>query len=587
MLTATDERPSLTDPATTWERRLLLWALPLMLVLAALDAAVLRPGFSAYDEESQLDLIQAWREGMPLQWRYAFGCVHRAMIAGLFGALGPNEAWLRLPAMLALVLQVILLFAWLKPRLGERAALWACLADLVCTATFANARSMVSPSMLSAVFLAHAVVLERLRRPWHHALFGLSLILWTLDYEGWLVALTWLLLAWAWSTRRAPDKGWRWAGLLLGLGAGAAWVVHLSPSFGDYAVTRVGVSGPRQGVLALAWDNLTELLGHGHRLAFSAADLHPWPGPWIWPLCLAGALPLWRRFRAAWGLVLVGSAPLVLQLTSEEPHRMALALLGLAAMAGAGAAWLWRYKVAQVALPLLLVAGAGYEGWAWTHNKLHVAYAYGRSQNLEAAARWMKAAQGAQGWELLDGLGPYNDGSFRLLLDLRRVPHQGGTPVALVHWDYLPALKGLKGQVIAMDSSDYLPLYLYLPAPDELPRLRALHQELAPLQRLSLSAYPLRLQEAALARLHDRTLTDPWARTVYWEAWMHANMMLNTADPAMAKAAAREPLVSGWAFDALAHGLEEKLPQVAQAFYDRADAADPRRASLPYRYLRY
>jgi hypothetical protein len=123
-----EARPSLHDPATPWERQLLLWAVPLLLLLAALDGSFFRPGFAAYDEEAQMDLVQAWREGMPLQWRYGYGCLTRAMTVSGFWLLGPNEAWLRLPAMLAVGLEALLLFAWLKPRLGERAALWACLA---------------------------------------------------------------------------------------------------------------------------------------------------------------------------------------------------------------------------------------------------------------------------------------------------------------------------------------------------------------------------------------------------------------------------------------------------------------------------
>jgi hypothetical protein len=394
----------------------------------------------------------------------------------------------------------------------------------------------------------------------------------------------WLWLHWV---QRAEGRAARLAALGLALAAGAWFVWALSPSFKDYAATRAGVSSPEDTVLRQVWQNLAELLSGGKRLAFSGADSHPWPAPWIWPLCLAGALPLWRRFKGGWALLAVGSAPLALQWTSAEPHRMSLALLGLAAMAGAGAAWAWRWKAARLALPLLLAAGIAHEAWAWTHvDKVPLAYAYGRSQNLRAAARWLRLQAPAEGWDLVDGVGPYNDGNFRMLLDMQRVPYHGGVLVVLVHWDFLPALKGLKGQVVGINESDYLPIYLYLPTAAEVPRLKALQAELAGFQRMQLTAYPEAMRQACLRRLRDRSLVDPWARTVYWEGWMHSSMMLKDVEPKMAFAAAREPLVSGWVFDACARGLID-LPDASKAFSQRSKAADPRRSQLEYPFMRY
>jgi MYXO-CTERM domain-containing protein len=574
--------------ASRAEQLLLLVMLLCAYGLGILDAMLWRPGFAAYDEEAQVALIQAWREGEGLIWRLGSGALTRAAAAACVGVLGPMEACLRMPAQVALGVELALLYLWLKPRLGGRAALWACLADLVCSATFARSRSMLSPALLPAVFLAHAVALDHLKRPWHHALWGLSALLWLLDYEAWALGLVWLLPAWAWRFREAPSRT-AGLGFLAGLGLGALALLCTSPEFSSQWHTRTAVSTDRQPIATVLFENIRELTLGGERLPISAADGQPWPSPWIWPLLGLGAAPLWRRSKGAWALMAVGLSPLVLLLTSAEPHRLSLALLALAAMAGIGAArlhsqWAW----GRYALPALLALGAASEIRAWQQSDpLKLNYVYGRSSDLQAAARWMQRHEPSEGWRLLDGLGSHDDASFRFLLAQAGVGTQGRTPIAIIHADFAPALTGLEGQVIAVGEHQALPQLLYLPLPHESARLEAIRAEVAPLRAQAHKLWPHELRERALARLRDRSVSDPWARTIYWELWMQANMLLNDADPGPFLAAQREPLVSGWVFDAGAFAIEKALPEQAALLRLRAEAADPRRKNLPARHLRY
>jgi MYXO-CTERM domain-containing protein len=581
------ELPASPD-ASRLEQSLLLAMVLCAYGLGILDALLWRPGFAAYDEEAQVVLIQAWREGDPLIWRLGAGALHRAFAAACVGVLGPMEACLRLPAQLALGLELTLLYLWIKPRLGGRAALWACLADLVCSATFARSRSMLSPALLPAVFLAHAVALDHLKRPWHHALWGLSAMLWLLDYEAWALGLAWLLPAWAWRFRRDPSRT-AGLGFLTGLGLGALTLLYTSPELASHWHTRTAVSTDRQPVATVLFENIRELALGGTRLPISGADGQPWPSPWIWPLLGLGAATLWRRFKGAWALLAVGLSPLVLLLTSAEPHRLSLALLALAAMAGAGASRLASERAwGPYALLGLLALGTATEIRAWQQSDpLKLNYVYGRSRDLQAAVRWMQRHEPSEGWRLLDELGSHDDASFRFLLAQAGVGIQGKAPIAIIHADFAPALIGLSGTAIAVGEHQALPHLLYLPQAGEVARLEAIRAEVSALRTQAQRLWPHQLRERALARLRDRSVNDPWTRTIYWEMWMQANMLLNNADPEPFLAAQREPLVSGWIFDAGAFAIEKAHPEQAALLRLRAEAADPRRKGLPARHLRY
>lgn len=562
-----------------WERWAPWLALALLLAVALYDALVLRPGFAGYDEEAQLDLLQAGREGLPLAWRFAYGSLHRHLLALLVHAFGPGLGVLRLPSLLAVAAEPFLLYAWLKPRLGERSALWAGLAALLCTATFARARMLLSPALLPALFLAHAVALDRLRRPWQQALFGASLALCLLDYEGWALALMYLLPSWAFSLWRQRGRLELAAGLA-GLAAGLVTVAMLQGSFAAYAAARHAVSAPDLSLIVQAWSNTWGLVSAGPRMPFSGASGWPLPPPWTWPLALAGAWPLRRRSPGLLALLAVGCLPLALTLTSQEPHRLSLALLGWAALAGAGAAELGRQAWGRWALAMLLAFGLLSESRAFLRrDPAGSARLYGRSQALALAVEALKRMP-QPSHELIDGLGPYDDGAFRFLLDAHRVPRApGGPPVALIHEGYAPALWSRPGARIFQVAGG--PKVLLCFPNDELrARLRRVGADTAGPRRLRLLATPAVIAAADQAWLMDlKGHPDPWSRTIVWEDWLHASLQDRHLDLAGVDLLLSEPLVSGWAPDLLAAELSPSDPVRALRCSAKALAVDPRRSA--------
>jgi hypothetical protein len=549
----------------------------MVVVVPALEAALRQPGFAAYDEETPVALAQAWREGRPLDLIWGQGNLHRALCAASVWLLGPSLRSLRLPSLLATTLEGPLLLLWLRPRLGERAALWACLAQWVGTAALLRARMVCSPALLPCVFLAHAVWLDRCRRPWQQALFGLSVCAWLLDYDAWLLAAAVLLGWWlAKPAQRHPGKAA--VGVVVGLLAlGLAAI--LSPGVAGWARTCRAFLLPDRAVLAEAWGNLRALLSPGPRLPFSGVGGWPWPAPWIWPLVLLGCVPALRRWPSLALLLLVGVAPLVLAGTATEPHRMELAHLGLATLAGAGAARLWRWRWGPAALACLLALGLATESAAfWTRDPAGCRLAYGRSQDELAAAGWLRAHAPAQGWTLLDGLGPWDDAAWRLLLDARGVPRGAGPAVAMLPWDYQPGLRGLHGTALAL-GGDGSGVVLFFPDAAGQARLESVGALTAPLARLALTSQPQALAEACHGWLDGPGHGDPWARSVAWELWLHASLQDRQVDLRGVDAMLAEPLVSGWGPDVLSKELASSDPARAGRCAAKALQVDPRRGA--------
>lgn len=573
-------------PLARWEAAVLPIGLLLTCLFVLVDAQWMHPGWAAYDEEAQLDLLQAWRHGQSLPWRPFVGALHRALLIASQGLLGPGQAAWRLPAILGLIAQTVLLLAWLRPRLGDRAALWAGLALLGCGSTFSQGRSLLAFSLFPTLLLAHAVALDRLRRGWSQGLFWLSAGLCIVDYEGWLLALGFLAILWAWRHGQGPGWAGRWAWSLAGLGIGLALAGAGRMDWSQHLAVRADLAhGPLWA--SHAADNLKSLLLGGLRLPFAGASGQVWPPLWIWPLLPMGAAIVWRSMPSACLLLAIGSTPLLALGSAAEPQRFSLALLALCAMAGAGAALAWRERRLRAVLLALLFIGPGWEALTWARrDPALMQRAYGRSQALEAAARWMRREAPAGGWQLIDRLGPYDDGAFRLMLDARGVESNGGAPLALVHQDYAPGLRSLEGRAAVFGAAPQ-GVILFLPSPRSAERLRSIRAELEPLRPLWLHGLAIAERDGSLAWLQSRPGADPWARTVAWERWMHADLLLNSADPAAMKAAFKEPLVSGWVFDAAADALQEAEPLTAEALRRRADGIDPRRARFVPRSQRY
>jgi hypothetical protein len=568
-----------SQKASRLEQGLLLAALLFYALALPLCSSVFRPGFCVYDEEALLNQVQAWREGGPLYFRFGWSSLYRNLEILLVSLGGPHLSLLRLPALAAVLLEALLLFVWLRKRLGERAALWAALAVLVCTATFIQGGTLICVSLMPALFLAQVLACEGLDRPWQAALWGLCAALTLLDYEGWVGALLFLAPYAAWRWRSAPGL---LTGAALGAAAGMGLILHLSPDLAAHLGSRRALSSPadNEGYLNAVRENVLGLLGKGDRFPFSAAAYHPWPAPWTWPLTLLGAAAALRRFPWLLWLLCAGGLALGLQGTFAEPHRLCLSLLALGAMAGAGASVLWRWPWGRVLCLALLCGGALDEGRAWmAEPPSKLAVAYGTSDNMRQAVDWLSAHEPAQGWDVIDGLGSHGDGAFRFLLDQAGL-RKGRVPVALIYSDFRPALNGLPTAGRAYSFGTYRPLLLFLPSPVAATRLRAISGDTLGL-RAVLDSQTVAVSKDYCARwLQDPAHKDPWSRTVYWEHWLWNSLMLRQVDQQGVLQMLGEPLVSGWAPDVLAHELAPLQAKLALRFEAKSMAIDPSRRAL-------
>jgi hypothetical protein len=568
-------------PTQAWLLAGLLLAYAVML---GWSLQVGRPGFLGYDEEGLLDKLQAAREGTPLHWAFGAGSLSTGLIWLLSALCGPQLFWIRLPSLLASLAAAVFLFQLVRPHLGERAAAWSVLAFGVNTTSFALARGCTAVPLATAAFLGLTLLLERLEQPRHWALWGLGAALMSLDYEGWLLALP-VLVGWAFWRLRQQAQAQRLA-LASGLAFGLALIVAIQPEWKGYLQSRAAISGaPRPW--NQAWQNLQALLGGGDRVLISGAPGDPWPPLWSLTLTLPGLPVLWRRWRWLLAALPLGLSPLGLLTSDGEPHRFYVAFLVLCVAAGAGAERLLARPTPLRHLPLLLLlAGAIQSVRAWTAvPAARLAQAYGRSQGLAAAADFLRATAPPDGWRILSGLGAYSDGAFRYLCDASKVK-RGSRPVALIAWDYLPALVSLEGYRVSLPATDGRAFTLFFPAASAQARLEKVLQELTALRRHLGHASPVERRRLLQEALDGDDLRDPWSRTVAWELWMEASLQMHDVDPERLNRAAREPLLSGWIFDAAARHIESADPLAAQRLRRRALRADPRRADLFRPYAR-
>jgi hypothetical protein len=342
--------------------------------------------------------------------------------------------------------------------------------------------------------------------------------------------------------------------------------------------------------------NLLGLLSPDPRLVFSAAPFEPWPAPWTWPLILLGALPALRKVPWLLGALAAASVSLTLALTSKEPHRLSVALLVLSAFAGVGAARLCRLRWGLAACLTLLLLGASAETRAYLQTPPELmARTYGDSKCLQQACRWLKANEPTGGWEILCGLAHEPDGDFRFLLSESEIRDAGKTPVALVPFDYAPALHALR-TIPAVGAprewpygcarpdlvfGDRLSGYrLVFPDQKTAFRLRRIRDELSPLHRNQTRRSTLDLSADAAAWLQSGAHADPWARTVAWEIWLHTSLLSQNVDARALPQLLRERLVCAWAPDILSMELRTVSPELSKAFHAKADQIDPARRDL-------
>jgi hypothetical protein len=317
-------------------------------------------------------------------------------------------------------------------------------------------------------------------------------------------------------------------------------------------------------------------------MLISSAPYEPWPPRWIWPLAAAGAPLIWARWRWIGLLALAGLTPLTMRMSDAETHRFYLFWLTACAATGAGATRFYRHRWGRL-LPFVLFAiGAASSIHAWLSlSQDRIEHSYGRSYGIRQAVQHLRAVEPAEGWKLYSGLGLDSDGAFRYHFEAAGLKH-GSRPVALVHWDYMPALKGMQGVLVPMPALGPTSPGLFFPAPASLARLEAVSSQIGELHKRTHDLPPTAQREAALQALRDGTLKDPWARTVGWERWLWVGLQTSSIDPALLAEAAAEPLVSGWLF----HGASVRIlfvdPSASERLHKRALRADPRRKDLLY-----
>jgi hypothetical protein len=197
----------------------------------------------------------------------------------------------------------------------------------------------------------------------------------------------------------------------------------------------------------------------------------------------------------------------------------------------------------------------------------------------------MAANAPAQGWDLIDRLGPWQDGAFRLRLASLGVPYRGGVPIAMVHWDYLPGLAGMTGTLRAFAHGGPMACYLFQPDDAAAARLRNVRRDLDRLTPPILTSIVQR-QAQLRAALETPGLRDPWTRTVLWEDWFVIALQFNRLDPADLAAILKEHFVSGWLWDSLAEKQRPLSPAGADELLKRSDRLDPRRRGLSPRFAR-
>jgi hypothetical protein len=263
-----------------------------------------------------------------------------------------------------------------------------------------------------------------------------------------------------------------------------------------------------------------------------------------------------------------------------EPPRLSLAQLALAAFAGSGAARLWRKRWGAAACVALLAFGCGDEAAAWVRTPSYkLEAAYGGSVSLERTAQWLADHQPPQGWDVICGLGPDDDGAFRFLLAQDGVG-PGAVPVAMVPWDYRPGLKGMPSVIKPVELGGYHAPILFFPFAKGTARLKGVRDVLEGLRRIQIREPSWVICEATTRWLQDPAPRDPWARTVVWELWLHSSLLARTVDLGGVKQMLGEPLVCAWAPDVVAGELKDKDPALAARFTLKAEAVDPSKKGL-------
>ncbi len=567
-----------TDPQPTrLERMFLAVTVAFYALFIPAYYTLIRPGFSHYDEEGVLDQLQLWREGHPLPVGIGWCSVHKWMCAGLVTLGGPHLALVHLPTLMAVLLEAPLLYAWVRPKAGRRAALWAVLAHMVATVTFARGESILDCGMLPFFFLVGVMAVEGGLEALPSFGVGVYLAAMTLDYEGWAEALL-FLVPYAIYLRRGRPKSLA-AGLAGGL-AGLGLALSFTHNFWAKVHGRAVASGPQLDLLGQIRSNVLDLILPTDRIPFADAPNHSWPSPWIWIPLAVGAVLAAKRHRWLLGLAVCGAAAVVAKGTAMEPQRLSLTYLAFSVMAGLGVARLWDGRWGRALCVGLLLFGVADEMWAWASIPASTtAILYRESVPWEDAADWLGRHQPPQGWRLITGLGGHADGAFRFLAAGAGVRPGGEVPVAFIHPAFRPAMREL-APAPHVRIGRYMPVVLWFPGPRDARRLEAIEASLEPLHVVQTTASVSDIVAAARAWLQAPGHDDIWGRTVAWCIWLRYSMLDGALEPAGVAGLLTDSLDSAQAANQFALVFRYAHPEESRCFSDKALDIDPALANL-------
>lgn len=419
---------SIPRGAFSWSRG--AFVVCLFPLAAALANPVWRLGLpAAWDEVELHGLLQAAREGLELPLGLAHSTLYTRWLAAFLTLPGAGPAFLRVPVLLGLALEVCLLWRLARRLGGEQAAFFAVAVHALSRLTWLRLGSTLGFSLGPLfVLLAWNLLREAQGRAAGLAA-GFAAACLIGEYEGLLFCLP--ALAWLLWERRRENAGTLLLGMVLGLGL-LLWL--LPEGSLDHYLTVRGASLRkadlpwwREGVLNLAGFfglGSKPLQDFGPGSAFAPAGL---------VLALLGLrrLPVEARWMLAGGLLpLFAPAP-----GAVEAHRAAVAWPALCLAAGLGAgAGLERARehgasgIAAAALIGLLLGGAGFQAlstYAW--RRAAEPSQYGYAWRLERVARFVRA----QGGTCLSELNFRSMGAFRLRLGRFR-PKPGALPWVLL-----------------------------------------------------------------------------------------------------------------------------------------------------------
>jgi hypothetical protein len=545
-------------------------------VLACADVFFWHTGYAYGDETDVIARVQRIREGAP--WDFTQGCLHRSLLLASM-SLWPGQLWATsVPALGALALEGLLLFALGRRVGGPRAGFFAMLAGLASAFTLVRSRSALSFALFPAEFLAIVWLRLQCSKPWQWALWGAALGLLTLEYEAFIPVAALLFVAPFPSDLPWRQRGWELAGIGLLLLA-TFDPAHLHHYFERRKVASLAQAGSPSAGLA----GLGGLILGGPAMPYLAPVEHGVLPLWYW-LVLPFGLAAWSRrlwvplayLGLGLALPLMGGAPYGL-----PAHRMIAAWPVLALVTGMGLERLMGFAEGRTARAVL-VAGLALvvvtEVRAWQHNQaLMDATFRGPVRDLQRAAQagWTESQR--RGLPLVTELHPMQGAQFRFLTG-HAVPlpdAKATTIVAFLQWEYLPAVRKHFGPVLNFrEEAGLAPTRLALL--DGALARQALEAELSfrPLL-IQTTQYTVDSSQVILGWLRQHPKAGPWARTLAVDYLLTLGWYLGCLEEAWVKDAQREPLVSSHPLVVVADAVALSHPEQSLALARQARSLDP------------